>query len=503
MASCCFVFVVLLQILAVYGEGTESDASGHEKKCEKEFIAGRQDFVLDSEDSIKHGATYLDNPSVNHMNECVAACCSDAKCNVALIEQGQDEESVTNCFLFSCLYKQKYVCRFIKNSSFTTYILKSVYEHYLNRHTSDETDKPPIANAGPDVVVQPKGEVLLNGIESWDDQKIISYSWTLAQGDPSVVMEKTNLEDQIKVTNLIPGVYGFKLTVTDSAHHSDSAQVTVLVLTPEQSEHHCLIPKKVGPCRGSFLRWHYNAASSSCEEFIFGGCKQNRNNYLSEKECSDACKDTKAIDVVGPRKGLTEDCSSPCNEDQFTCSNGCCLKKEVECDGQMHCSDGSDEASCVKVTESLSQLLVIKADNKAGCTDPPNTGPCRAHFPRWYYDPANQKCHRFTYGGCENNHNNFEKQDDCLEQCSGVTENDVFARVLHNVRDSELGESQSASVALAVVLVVAILAMLAVLGYCFFKNKRKNGEHQRVATSNPTVAYSDDAQVYNSTTSKA
>lgn len=35
---------------------------------------------------------------------------------------------------------------------------------------------------------------------------------------------------------LVPGVYKFKLTVTDSAQHSDSAQVTLLVLTPEQSE---------------------------------------------------------------------------------------------------------------------------------------------------------------------------------------------------------------------------------------------------------------------------
>lgn len=34
----------------------------------------------------------------------------------------------------------------------------------------------------------------------------------------------------------MPGVYEFKLTVTDSAHHSDSDQVSVLVLTPEQSE---------------------------------------------------------------------------------------------------------------------------------------------------------------------------------------------------------------------------------------------------------------------------
>lgn len=56
---------------------------------------------------------------------------------------------------------------------------------------------------------------------------------------------------------------------------------------------HCLTPKKEGPCRGSFPRWHYNAASSKCERFFFGGCKENSNNYLSEQECLNACNNTK------------------------------------------------------------------------------------------------------------------------------------------------------------------------------------------------------------------
>lgn len=55
---------------------------------------------------------------------------------------------------------------------------------------------------------------------------------------------------------------------------------------------HCLSPIKVGPCRGSFPRWHFNAASGVCEPFIFGGCKSNENNYLSKQECSDACNGT-------------------------------------------------------------------------------------------------------------------------------------------------------------------------------------------------------------------
>ncbi|KAI2651695.1 Kunitz-type protease inhibitor 1 [Labeo rohita] len=474
-----FLFAALVFILSVHdGESQSSTAeslTSAQHQCVHNFKTGRENFVLDTEESIEDGAVFLANPSVAHRNECIAQCCRDPKCNLALIENGHETGSSNSCFLFNCLYKQKYVCRFIQKRGFTNYILNSVYEHYLNVRKSDGKEKLPIANPGRDVVVQPNEEVFLNGIESWGEKKIVNYQWSLISGDESVQIEKTDLPDQVRVSKLVPGVYKFKLTVTDSLQRSDSAQVTVLVLTPDQSERHCLAPKKVGPCRGYFPRWHYNAASKNCEQFYFGGCKENNNNYLSKQECLNACKNA--------------ECSSSCREDEFECSNGCCVKKEFECDEQQQCSDGSDEQNC----------------DQSHCTDPPVVGPCRASFNRWYYDPLHKKCHRFTYGGCDGNENNFETTDKCMNNCSGVTENDVFAEGLFVRGEGELGESQSASVALAVVVVIAILAVLAVLGYCFIKNKRKNHQHQRVATNNPPVVYSEDDQqlVYNSTTAKA
>uniref|UniRef100_A0A8C1LMX4 Serine peptidase inhibitor, Kunitz type 1 b n=1 Tax=Cyprinus carpio TaxID=7962 RepID=A0A8C1LMX4_CYPCA len=505
MDSWRFLFVALVFIFGVHGgktqSSTEDKLTSAQGQCVQTFRPGREDFVLDTEEAIEDGAVFLSNPSVANRDACIATCCRDPKCNLALIEDGHEKGSNSSCFLFNCLYKQKYVCRFIQKKGFTNYLLDSVYELYMNGRKSDEKDNPPVANAGGDVVVQPNEEVLLNGIESWDDRNIISYKWSLISGNESVHIEKTDLPDQVKVSRLVPGVYKFKLTVTDSGHHSDSAEVTVLVLTSEQSERHCLAPKKVGPCRGSFPRWHYNAASSKCEEFIYGGCKENNNNYLSEQECLNACKNTTVI--PGDIRKLAKEVCTLCGEDKFKCSNGCCVKKELECDNQKQCTDGSDEENCEQLNNGLTRLLRIEVNKKAHCTDPPVVGPCRARFTRWYYDPLNKKCHSFTYGGCDGNKNNFETSDKCMDNCSGVSENDVFATGLF-VREEreELGESQSASVALAVVLVVAILAVLAVLGYFFLKNKRKS--HQPVATSSPPVVYSDDDQlVYNSTTAKA
>uniref|UniRef100_A0A3Q1EXZ9 BPTI/Kunitz inhibitor domain-containing protein n=1 Tax=Acanthochromis polyacanthus TaxID=80966 RepID=A0A3Q1EXZ9_9TELE len=55
------------------------------------------------------------------------------------------------------------------------------------------------------------------------------------------------------------------------------------------------------------------------------------------------------------------------------------------------------------------------------CRLPMKVGPCRASFPRFFYNVTTQSCSSFTYGGCESNRNNFLTLEECESSCSGVT----------------------------------------------------------------------------------
>lgn len=47
-------------------------------------------------------------------------------------------------------------------------------------------------------------------------------------------------------------------------------------------------------------------------------------------------------------------------------------------------------------------------------------GRCRGSFPRWYYDPTEQLCKSFVYGGCLGNKNNYLREEECKLACRSV-----------------------------------------------------------------------------------
>lgn len=47
---------------------------------------------------------------------------------------------------------------------------------------------------------------------------------------------------------------------------------------------------EVGPCQGYFKRWTFNSNKLMCVPFGYGGCRGNKNNFISQGECENTCK---------------------------------------------------------------------------------------------------------------------------------------------------------------------------------------------------------------------
>jgi len=51
----------------------------------------------------------------------------------------------------------------------------------------------------------------------------------------------------------------------------------------------CFEPMEVGVCKASLPRYFYNKEKEECEFFNYGGCKGNKNNFETLKECQTIC----------------------------------------------------------------------------------------------------------------------------------------------------------------------------------------------------------------------
>ncbi|XP_067907444.1 tissue factor pathway inhibitor 2 isoform X2 [Heterodontus francisci] len=66
------------------------------------------------------------------------------------------------------------------------------------------------------------------------------------------------------------------------------------------------------------------------------------------------------------------------------------------------------------------QFGMTLKDNREVCLLLPDIGPCKALFPRFYYNRYTQICEKFTYGGCMGNENNFETLKECSLHCRRI-----------------------------------------------------------------------------------
>ncbi|KAI8039991.1 hypothetical protein M5D96_007416 [Drosophila gunungcola] len=60
-------------------------------------------------------------------------------------------------------------------------------------------------------------------------------------------------------------------------------------INAEQAKDICVQAPDAGPCRGNYMRYAYDPQSQRCGSFVYGGCRGNRNNFLTENDCLNTC----------------------------------------------------------------------------------------------------------------------------------------------------------------------------------------------------------------------
>lgn len=51
----------------------------------------------------------------------------------------------------------------------------------------------------------------------------------------------------------------------------------------------CQQPKETGRCFALFYRFAYDMKTGKCEEFVYGGCAGNSNNFATKEACEERC----------------------------------------------------------------------------------------------------------------------------------------------------------------------------------------------------------------------
>jgi hypothetical protein len=179
-------------------------------------------------------------------------------------------------------------------------------------------------------------------------------------------------------------------------------------LTLQECEQACPPPSPCqfsldpGDCQAAIPRFGFNSCTRQCEEFNWGGCGGNANNYLTLGECEASCPVINACDMVidpGP-------CAAVIVRYGLDPNTGFC--------------EPFNWGGCGGNANNFLTLAECEAacPPPETCLLPADPGPCQAAIPRFHYNACTSQCESFNWGGCGGNANNFVTLNECEQSCS-------------------------------------------------------------------------------------
>ncbi|XP_071826356.1 uncharacterized protein [Apostichopus japonicus] len=225
----------------------------------------------------------------------------------------------------------------------------------------------------------------------------------------------------------------------------------------------CALPLDAGPCTDNVVRFFYNSATESCQQFTFGGCGGNVNNFATLDECDRRCVvDACAQTIVSCPGAETRWGYDPSIQACIEFSYGGCTPNANLFTTQLQCQQRCEAAICSQaittgVCTSAIQKFAYNAltgscqvfeytgcggsanrfDTLAECQQlcennvcdrPQDAGPCSATFVRFSFDSITGACQQFNYGGCLGGANRFDTMVQCEATCIGAVDPDVCSQ---------------------------------------------------------------------------
>uniref|UniRef100_A0A6G5A931 Putative kunitz n=1 Tax=Rhipicephalus microplus TaxID=6941 RepID=A0A6G5A931_RHIMP len=179
----------------------------------------------------------------------------------------------------------------------------------------------------------------------------------------------------------------------------------------------CYLPPVTGVCRARIPKWYYNHVTGKCNEFIYGGCGGNQNQFSTKEECLADCAPRRHIPRSCYEAPETGQCRARHPSWYFDSSRGHCkmfvyggcggnnnrFPTEEECMGT--CAPSSPYPVVCSQRPSLQSyyyaLLYYRYGQRV-----------------WYFNPVEATCEQFQPGQLPKSSSFFQSCQACSNACT-------------------------------------------------------------------------------------